>query len=208
MQNEKLWNALQSLTFDDVFVDALMQENRWERDFAQQAIGEYRRFLYLTQVSDSPVTPSVVIDRVWHKHMTYTRDYWDGLCKTVFERPLHHEPGRTPTDAVRHAEQYRHTRALYAACFDQTPPDAFWAATEPSDKPKRLVLLIVSAIAILAGLATGRLDVVLGSLLAVVVVWKMSGMPLFTMTSRSNSSGSGGCATCGSSCGGGGCGGD
>ncbi|WP_371168502.1 glycine-rich domain-containing protein [Aliiroseovarius sp. 2305UL8-7] len=211
MQNEKLWKAIQAFKFDNAFASSLAKKNRWDSAFTERAIAEYRKFLFLSQVSETPVTPSIIIDKVWHEHMTYTREYWDVLCKDILGKPLHHEPGRTPADTARHTEQFQKTRALYVLCFDQTPPDEFWATSRPSTLRKRLTLLAASGVTILVALATGRTDVMVGSLLLVVVIWEMGGMPLFVMNTNTNQSGGRGranCANCGSSCGGGGCGGD
>ena len=211
MQNEKLWKEIQSFQFDSSFATSLAKDSGWDDAFTERAITEYRRFLFLSQVSDTPVTPPIIIDKVWHKHMTYTREYWEVLCKDILGKPLHHEPGRTPADTARHAEQFQKTRALYVLCFDQAPPDEFWAKSQPSTLRKRLTLLAASGVAILGAIITGRADVMVGSLLVVVVIWEMGGMPLFAFNTNSNQSGGGGranCANCGSSCGGGGCGGD
>ncbi len=47
----------------------------WDKAHTKHVIEEYRRFVYLTQISDGPITPSEQIDRAWHMHLTFTRDY-------------------------------------------------------------------------------------------------------------------------------------
>jgi hypothetical protein len=43
-----------------------------------RAIGEYRRFLYLTQIAAHDLTPSKAIDSIWHLHLLYTQSYRAG----------------------------------------------------------------------------------------------------------------------------------
>ena len=57
-----------------------------------RAIEEYRRFLLLGVAAGHPVSPSDTVDQVWHLHLTYTRRYWDTLCRDTLGRLLHHEP--------------------------------------------------------------------------------------------------------------------
>ena len=63
------------------FSRRLKRENGWDTTFALRAIAEYRKFLLLTQVSGGrPVSPSKVIDHVWHLHLE--------LYEKLLERPL------------------------------------------------------------------------------------------------------------------------
>src|ERR1043166_4112808 len=95
-----LWRSILDFEFDDDpqasyrFIDRLMEENRWPPLYAQRTILEYRRFLFLAAEAGHPVTPSKVVDEVWHLHLLYTRSYWERLCGTVLGKPLHHQPSR------------------------------------------------------------------------------------------------------------------
>jgi len=105
----------------------LARENGWSLAFAARVIGEYRRYLYLTQLSVRPVTPSDEVDQAWHLHLNYTRSYWDGLCGEILGRPLHHEPTRGgPDERRRFHRQYRATLDLYEREFDRPPPADIW----------------------------------------------------------------------------------
>jgi hypothetical protein len=108
------------------FLDRLCVETGWGKCFAQGALKEYRRFVYLAVTGDRPVTPSREVDAVWHLHLTYTRSYWERLMP-ILPRALHHEP--TPGGAAAAAtyrSQYADTLDRYAVEFDEPPPDAFW----------------------------------------------------------------------------------
>lgn len=210
MQNEKLWHAIQKHQFDEGFAGRLAQDEGWSDAFTVGAIEEYRRFLFLSQLSDKPVTPSVTVDKVWHKHMTDTRNYWDELCAKVLGQPLHHEAGKSSEDNERHREQFRHTRALYSAVFDEIAPNAYWGREEPKDnRTRRVVTLVVCLMIVGVAMTTGSQNYFAMGLVAAVVVWVVfAGLPPASAKKSNNSAGSCSGAGCGSDCGGGGCGGD
>lgn len=92
-----LWNRIQAFQLDDTnaafqFSHRLAAENGWNRTYTFRVIEEYRRFLFLCCVSDLPVTPYDAVDQAWHLHLTFTRSYWDHLCKEVLQRNIHHDP--------------------------------------------------------------------------------------------------------------------
>ena len=102
LSDEALWRRLQDFSFDDPaaslpFSVRLARENGWTLRYAQRAVEEYRRYLYLTKVSAEPACPSEQVDAVWHLHLCYTRSYWDELCGGVLRAPLHLAPARQPS---------------------------------------------------------------------------------------------------------------
>lgn len=113
------------------FTRRLAREQGWTLAQARAAVEEYRRFCFLACAGHGAMTPSRVIDEVWHLHLTYTRDYWQLFCPGVLGMSLHHAPtGGGRAEARRHREQYAHTLAHYEQYFGD-PPEAFWpAATE------------------------------------------------------------------------------
>jgi hypothetical protein len=133
VSNVALWNRIACFTPDDPqadypFTERLRRENGWSRAFAKAAVAEYKRFVYLAAVGPRRVTPSDVVDQVWHLHLTFTRSYWEELCGAVVGRALHHNPtkGGGEEDA-RYREQYARTLALYREEFGAEPPAAFWS---------------------------------------------------------------------------------
>jgi uncharacterized protein (TIGR04222 family) len=73
------------------------------------------------------VTPSKVVDEVWHLHLIYTQSYWGEFCPHVLGRPLHHDPGQGRRgEAQRHAQQYADTLASYRRIFGCDPPAEIW----------------------------------------------------------------------------------
>ncbi|MCX6367657.1 MAG: hypothetical protein NTX57_13265 [Armatimonadetes bacterium] len=131
-QQNPLWQKLAELPLETGFVQRLARENEWGVLFTEQVIGEYRRFLYLTQVAEHAVTPSKAVDEAWHLHLLYTRSYWEVLCGEILGKPLHHEPGTgKPEDSVHFAAQYARTQESYQQVFGEEPPSRVWGTTKP-----------------------------------------------------------------------------
>ena len=101
------------------------------RAFAARAIEEYRKFCFLAVHAGHPVTPSDEVDQVWHLHLTYSRHYWDALCRDTLEKPLHHGPtqGGVAEDRKFH-DWYDNTLASYRRYFGEPPKDLWPAARE------------------------------------------------------------------------------
>jgi hypothetical protein len=151
-KDDPLWQALAAMRIEPAgaattFTAKLAREHRWAPDVAEQVMEEYRRFLYLARVADHPVSPSAVVDKAWHLHLTYSRHYWDVLCGQILHRPLHHEPslGGGAEDA-RHRDQYQRTLQLYRQAFGEEPPAAIWPSpSAPRRQPRRAALRIGGA---------------------------------------------------------------
>ncbi|BAV99678.1 TIGR04222 domain-containing membrane protein [Lysobacter enzymogenes] len=139
-QRRALWQRLREYRFGgdeaEAFLDRVAHALGCDRAGAAAALEEYRRFCFLAVAADHPVTPSVRIDKVWHAHLTDTRDYWGRFCPQVLHRELHHTPslGGQAEDA-RHQAQYRQTLASYQGFFDEPPP-LLWPPPLPPPAPK------------------------------------------------------------------------
>ena len=73
-----LWDSLRTLENYDLSVvrSRLLKEGAVEAALIDEAIFEFRRFLGLVLVSDSPVMLfSVAVDEVWHTSLLFTRIY-------------------------------------------------------------------------------------------------------------------------------------
>lgn len=132
----ELWNKLKDFALDDAlaqfnFTGRLAHENGWPKSFAKGAVDEYKKFVYLAATSETPVTPSDIVDQVWHLHLTFTRSYWDDMCAKILGHPLHHGPtkGGAREDA-KYRKQYAETLALYRSEFGVEPPKAYWPPAE------------------------------------------------------------------------------
>lgn len=112
------------------FSQRLARENGWSLAHARACIDEYRRFLFLAARAGHPVTPSDVVDQVWHQHLVYTENYWIDLCGDVLPTPLHHGPTRGGVKERAHfQDQYERTLGAYQRFFGEPPRD-IWPTTQ------------------------------------------------------------------------------
>ncbi|MEZ6120657.1 MAG: TIGR04222 domain-containing membrane protein [Pirellulaceae bacterium] len=131
-QNAQLWQKLQQFSIDPVgarfrFAAKLARENGWNRIYTARVIEEYRRFLFLAAIAQHPVSPSEQVDQAWHLHLTYTKSYWNDLCKNVLRRELHHEPSTgTDFDTEKMHDWYARTLVSYEKTFGAKPPEDIW----------------------------------------------------------------------------------
>ncbi|MBB5865154.1 TIGR04222 domain-containing membrane protein [Xanthomonas sp. 3058] len=135
---QALWQRLQAYRFGDddaalaAFVGRVAKQAHCSVTQAQRMVEEYRRFCFLACTGTQDVTPSPLIDQVWHTHLTDTRAYWQQFCPQVLQTTLHHQPGRAGADEdMRFQAQYRQTLERYRQHFGE-PPAALWpAARQP-----------------------------------------------------------------------------
>ena len=139
IQELTTWNRLVSFDFDaaDVafpFSARLARENGWTPELARKAIDEYRKFCFLATHAGHPVTPSDEVDQVWHLHLTYSRHYWETLCRHTLGRPLHHGPTEGGADEDRKFRAwYEDTLSSYRRYFGEPPRDLWPCAEERFD---------------------------------------------------------------------------
>jgi len=131
-----LWNQISDFELDDndsstTFTDRLARENGWTHEFSVRAIHEYKKFLFLVYVTNQPLTPSDVVDQVWHLHLLYTHSYWDELCGNILKRKVHHGPTKGGKDEKeKFTNWYLRTIELYKSNFNQNPPIDVWPSNE------------------------------------------------------------------------------
>ncbi|MEM9510757.1 MAG: hypothetical protein AAGA16_24325, partial [Cyanobacteria bacterium P01_E01_bin.35] len=112
------------------FSAKLSWEYRWTGIFTYRAIQEYKKFIFLAMVADHTVSPSTIVDRVWHLHLLYTHSYWDEFCGKVLRKPLHHNPSLgSRQEGFEYRYQYQQTLRSYQTYFG-IPPSDIW------NKPK------------------------------------------------------------------------
>lgn len=113
------------------FEDRLARENGWDLLTAIEVIGEYRKFLFLMLECGHPVTPSDQVDQAWHLHLLYTDSYWNGLCKGIAKRPLHHGPtAGGDAERQKYDDWYARTKASYRKFFGHEPPASVWPSAD------------------------------------------------------------------------------
>ena len=118
------------------FLQRLRRQTGWTDDFAQRAIVEYKKFIYLTCVSDVTISPSSEIDQVWCFHISSPEDGFDAFCRDVIGRVVHHVPGRAGSHEFEHA--YDKALRLYDDQFNRDAPREIWPPSNVGAVPASL----------------------------------------------------------------------
>ncbi len=153
MDKKELWLQLRTYYFDHVvqpglfdriaakfgnanpsyhaFAHKIARKHGWKTGFALRALNEYKKFIYLGLVSDFHVTPSKIIDVVWHEHLLFSKAYRE-FCDQVIHQPFDHFPELVPMEdqTGRFSAQYLDTITLYKKEFDLDPPVDIWGNTK------------------------------------------------------------------------------
>lgn len=137
-----LWEKIQEYDLDKPysqygFSTRLEKDNYWTKDFTQKAILEYKKFMYLAGTSELMVSPSEIIDIVWHQHLTFTKSYED-FCRVIGKK-IHHIPSTHNRDeADRFKQAKEHTNNLYKETFGRQPEEIWKYASmyESLELPK------------------------------------------------------------------------
>ena len=117
----------------------LREKTGWSEEFAQLAMGEYIRFIFLAYLSSKRggvAVPSQTVDEVWHLHLQDTRSYWTHLCGDVLKKEIHHYPAESSSEDDHYSGQYVETLRLYLSTFGSVPPAEIWGPMPESLKPK------------------------------------------------------------------------
>lgn len=129
---DRLWQKLAELQIGSEnaqldFVDRLARDNDWTLQFAEKALLEYKRFIYMVAKQKQELTPSDAVDQVWHLHLAYTKSYWEDLCGNVLGFSLHHNPtmGGKQEDQ-RFSNAYQRTLDIYYQTFGEYPDKTIW----------------------------------------------------------------------------------
>jgi hypothetical protein len=113
------------------FANKLSRKLGWTAEFAFRSIAEYKKFVFLGVISSKNVTPSKIIDQVWHEHQLFTKAYRE-FCNEVIDKEFDHTPELIPVpeQTRQFNRQYLDTLALYRAEFNTEPPADIWAVTK------------------------------------------------------------------------------
>lgn len=87
MLNHEKWQKILQFQLDspsDIygFTLRLANENSWTKHFTALAILEYKKFMYLAATGEGMVSPSEVVDAVWHLHLIFTESY-EHFCQVL-----------------------------------------------------------------------------------------------------------------------------
>ena len=77
--------------------------------------------------TDSVLTPSPLVDELWHHHMTFSTSAYRNFCYNFFGGFLHHIEGDGSDESIeKHKLAYSKTLDLYKSVFNQAPPACIW----------------------------------------------------------------------------------
>ncbi len=125
--------------YTKAFANKLSRKQNWRNSFAMRAIWEYKKFVYLGIISDFSVTPSKVIDQVWHEHILFSSGYRK-FCKEIIQYDFDHNPELVSVGSQTEAfqSQYFHTIELYKKEFGIEPPSEIWGLTKFEGKMEKI----------------------------------------------------------------------
>ncbi|WP_177763866.1 glycine-rich domain-containing protein [Flavobacterium sp. I3-2] len=125
--NQELWNRILNFNFDFPqsefgFTTRLAKENYWTLNFTKKAILEYKKFMYLAATSNVMVSPSEIVDVVWHQHLIFTKSY-QKFC-TILGKQIQHIPStHNKEDYAKFKQAKEQTKILYEQNFGNQPEE-------------------------------------------------------------------------------------
>ncbi len=133
---KELWSQILAYDLDKPmseygFSIRLAHENKWPVPFAENAILEYKKFMYLAATSGAMVSPSEIVDIVWHQHLLFTQSY-NEFCQILGKKVEHIPSTHNKEETEKFAEARRHTSAHYKEAFGEQPY-AFWGCDSIHD---------------------------------------------------------------------------
>jgi hypothetical protein len=134
MINKDLWAKIEQFDFDQTpseydFTLRLAHENYWTQNFTKQVILEYKKFMYLAAVSDMMVSPSEIVDTVWHQHLIFTKSYSE-FC-TILGKQIQHIPStHNKKDLQKFKIAKERTTKLYETHFGKQS-ETIWNHANP-----------------------------------------------------------------------------
>jgi hypothetical protein len=123
--NKELWEKILSFDFDNPpseygFSTRLANENFWTKDFTELAILEYKKFMYLATTSEFMVSPSEIVDTVWHQHLIFTQSYSD-FCNLIGKQIQHIPSTHNKEEYEKFKLAKERTKKFYSNIFGEQP---------------------------------------------------------------------------------------
>ncbi|MBL0316202.1 MAG: hypothetical protein IPP69_10635 [Flavobacteriales bacterium] len=159
MKDQTLWEKIDQCEFDQPraeysFSVRLASENYWTDDFTKKAILEYKKFMYLAAVYDAMVSPSAIVDVVWHQHLIFTQSYQE-FCSLLGKQIQHIPSTHNKEDAEKFIRAKERTKKFYLDEFG-AQPSAIWEYEDmyaslqlPKAKYKLRSFVIVGLLAVI-----------------------------------------------------------
>ena len=127
--NDSLWQKIQNFDFDHPlseygFTTRLARENSWTLNFTKDAVLEYKKFMYLAATADAMVSPSEIVDVVWHQHLIFSQSY-NEFCNLIGKRIEHVPSTHNREDYEKFGQAKERTNKLYVNEFGEQP-EQYW----------------------------------------------------------------------------------
>jgi uncharacterized membrane protein YgcG len=135
MQKE-LWANILNFDFDFPvseygFTTRLANENYWTKNFTINAIAEYKKFMYLATTSNFMVSPSAIVDIVWHQHLIFTQSYTE-FCNLLGKQIQHVPSTHNRNEFEKFKQAKERTTKLYKEVFGEQPKE-IWEYSDMYD---------------------------------------------------------------------------
>jgi len=120
-----LWQKILQFDFDYPmseygFSTRLADENYWTKNYTDKAILDYKKFMYLAATNDVMVSPSEVVDLVWHQHLIFTPSY-AAFCDLLGKKIQHIPSTHNRDDFQKFKQAKERTTKLYYENFGEQP---------------------------------------------------------------------------------------
>jgi hypothetical protein len=119
--DQSFLNRLMAIHWDEI-IEQVIEQKRWDRVTAEQAVQKYQSFLVLIhKYPHISMVPNQEIDVVAHIHIGITSEH-EKRCFDCLGVYLHHVPGlgtRGKADRQRWLDMFARTRTLFEAHFGQ-----------------------------------------------------------------------------------------
>lgn len=125
MLNADLWTKILAFDLDNPqaeygFSTRLAKENYWTKNFTEEAIIEYKKFMFLAALSDFMVSPSEIVDTVWHQHLIFTQSYQE-FCEIIGKQVQHIPSTHNKSEAEKFKLAKERTKVFYRNNFGDQP---------------------------------------------------------------------------------------
>ncbi|KRD08911.1 hypothetical protein ASE21_13740 [Flavobacterium sp. Root901] len=132
--NKTLWEKALAFSFDQPndqygFSTRLALKNHWTVNFTQSAIIEYKKFMLLAATNNEMVSPSEIVDIVWHEHLIFTNSYTD-FCNVLGKRIEHIPSTHNRSEFEKFQTAKERTTGLYEINFGKQPAEIWYYQNE------------------------------------------------------------------------------
>lgn len=133
-KNQHLWARLESYSFPKGIIEKFERQYPFiANETTPFLFDEFKKFVFLSCISNDTIIISQRLDLIWHHYLTFTKEFWDIFCKEVLQREFHHLPSDGSQEAFKiHKKAYEATLDFYEVVFGTLAPESAWEL--PADR--------------------------------------------------------------------------